>query len=426
MTGRDSVARTTARRHRLRLAAITAAAALLCTDGAPVLTNTSRYLYVWAGDWDRRHSDFLAVLDIQPAPGRYGRVVATVPVGEQGLNPHHTEHALGGTGTLFANGFAGNRTFLFDLADPLRPAIRTRFGTVNGLSFLHSFERLPNGHVLASFQGHGDDNRVPGGLAEIDDTGAVVRSGSAADAAAPTQTTLRPYSLAVVPALDRVVIGLTAMGIPEWSPARAASEHLDHAGDQIQVWRLSDLTVVKTIQLPKGPGRRTEGAPSEPRVLPDGRTVLVMTMDCGLYRLTGLEGTSPSAELAFDPGAAGCGVPVLVGHYWLMPVSRTHSVLSLDVSDPARIRKVSELTLNARQQPHWLASDGSRLVITNVAPSTEHRIWMATVDPATGALALDDAFRDEGATEPGFDFNRPDWPHGPSGDAAPHGIVFVP
>lgn len=352
-------------------------------------------------------------------------MLATVPVGETGLMPHHTEHELSSSGTLFANGFAGNRTFLFDVADPLRPKVVQRFSDVNGLSFVHSFARLPNGHVLATFQGHGPENRVPGGLAEFDNSGAVVRSASAADPKAHVQETMRPYSLAVVPALDRVVVGLTAMGIPTWSAMHDMSEHLDHAGDQIQVWRLSDLTVIKTIELPKSEDGMAERAPSEPRVLADGKTVVVMTMGCGLFRVAGLGGVDPSAELVYHPGMTGCGVPVVVGNFWMMPVSSGHRVLSIDMSDPAHAHEVSVLQLNSRQTPHWLSSDGSRMVVINAAGSAEHRIWMARVDATNGALTLDDAFRDEGASEAGFDFNRASWPHGPTGDASPHGTVFV-
>ena len=84
---------------------------------------TGPFLYVWAGDEDREDSDFLAVLDVRPGPEQYGSVVATAPVGERALYPHHTEEELGPSGMLFANGFAGNRTFLFDLRDPLNPRV---------------------------------------------------------------------------------------------------------------------------------------------------------------------------------------------------------------------------------------------------------------------------------------------------------------
>ena len=37
----------------------------------------ARYLYAWAGDDDEKDSDFLAVIDVDPKSGTYGKVVAT-------------------------------------------------------------------------------------------------------------------------------------------------------------------------------------------------------------------------------------------------------------------------------------------------------------------------------------------------------------
>jgi len=74
----------------------------------------SRYLLTWAGDADRRDSDFLAVVDVQPNSATYRQVLRTVPVGETGTNPHHTEHAFAPGRSAFASGFGGNRTFRFD------------------------------------------------------------------------------------------------------------------------------------------------------------------------------------------------------------------------------------------------------------------------------------------------------------------------
>ena len=80
-----------------------------------------RYLFAWVGDDDREDSDFLAVIDLVRQGDRYGTIVATTAVGEKGLWPHHTEHTFDSSRMLFANGFAANRTLLFDLHDPLRP-----------------------------------------------------------------------------------------------------------------------------------------------------------------------------------------------------------------------------------------------------------------------------------------------------------------
>jgi hypothetical protein len=380
----------------------------------------SSFLYVWAGDEDRQDTDFLAVLDIRPGPEQYGRVVATVPVGENVLYPHHTEQELGPSGMLFANGFAGNRTFLFDLREPLKPSVTTRFGNVGDLdlSFLHGFFRLPNGHVVATFQGLGDENRRPGGVAVLDERGRPVRATTAADPAAD-QGTLRPYGVAVVPELDRVVIGLTYMGFPSWR-GNTKDAWNDRDGSQVQVRRLSDLTLVKTIKLPNA------DRPSEPRVLSDGKTVMVLTMSCRVYRVAGLEGDEPSLDLAYDPPTSGgCGFPVVAGNYWLQPNAATRVVSSLDVSDPTNVREVSSVQFDSLQSPHWLASDGQRVVVASQIGG-EGRLWMMDIDPDTGRLTIDEAFRNEGSDRPGFSFGQDVWPHGSTGGALPHGTVFGP
>lgn len=376
-----------------------------------------RYLFAWTGDEDRQDSDFLAVIDLARHGDRYGTIVATAPVGERGLWPHHTEHEMPADRMLFANGFAGNRNFVFDLRNPLRPRVVSRFTGAGDLSFLHSFVRLSNGHVLATFQAHGPGNVMPGGLAELDETGRVVRSRSAADPAAD-QTTLRPYSLAIVPALDRVVVALTYMPIPSWHALRPSIAH-DHSGNQVQVYRLSDLSLIKTIRLPANDG------PIEPRLLRDGRTVLVASVECRLYRVTGLEGLEPGLQLIHEERPRGCAMPVVAGNYWIQAHAADHRVFSLDISDLNNVRRVSSLAFDERQRPHWLAMHGTRIVMVNEpAPTAERRIWMLRLDPATGQLMLDRHFRDAGSDRPGIAFDRSTWPHGATGNGVPHGTVF--
>ncbi|MCI0581448.1 MAG: selenium-binding family protein, partial [Chloroflexi bacterium] len=169
------------------------------------------HLYVWAGDADRADPDFLAVLDADPESPAYGRAIASVPAGRSRTWPHHTEHRMPESRHLFANGFMTGETFRFDLTAPGAPRLLGSFAAAAGLTYPHSYERLPNGNVLATFQGHGERNVDPGGLVELTDAGEVVRSGSAADPAAPGAL-LRPYSLAIVPDLDRVVVTSYDMG----------------------------------------------------------------------------------------------------------------------------------------------------------------------------------------------------------------------
>lgn len=381
----------------------------------------ARHLHVWAGDVDRAESDFLAVLDADSGSPGYGAVITTLPVGRTGTWPHHTEHRMPESRHLFANGFMMGETFRLDLSNPESPRLLGTFGAVAGLTYPHSYERLPNGHVLATFQGHGEANLDPGGLVELTDGGEAVRSGSAADPAAPGAL-LRPYSLTVVPDLDRIVVTSYDMG-----------EDMGFRGGRrgrtqvVQVWRLSDLSVVATIDFPPGPGGGGDEQPGEPRVLADGRTVLVSTFTCGLYRITGLASGAPGAEHVHGFDGGGCAVPVVVGDFWIQPVPSAHAVVALDVSDPSSPREVSRVTLGPRNFPHWLALDrsGGRIVVADRGDG-EPRIFVLTVDPETGALAIDERFRDPGSERPGVDFGRSDWPHGSTGAARPHGSIFGP
>ena len=58
----------------------------------PTTTSPSPYLFVWAGDEDRKDEDFLAVIDARPSQSSYGEVIATLPVGARATQPHHTEY----------------------------------------------------------------------------------------------------------------------------------------------------------------------------------------------------------------------------------------------------------------------------------------------------------------------------------------------
>lgn len=374
----------------------------------------SRFLYAWAGDADKRESDFLAVIDADPRSTTYASVVQTLPVGAIATRPHHTNHEMPADSMLWANGFDSGQTFRFDLRDAAHPRLLGTFGAATPFSHPHSYVRLANGHVLSTFQHRIEGAKAEtGGLVEFDGDGRVLRS---AQAAVPAiDPGIRPYSLAVLPALDRVVTTATDM-------------HLDTRSRAVQVWRLSDLTLLKTILLSAGSRGNENEMTAEPRVLEDGRTVLVSTFTCGLYRLTDLAGESPSAEWIYSgpwEKPPFCALPVVVGHFWIQTSGPEHAVISLDVSDPRHPKEVSRLTLPEHEIPHWIGAEpnGDRLVITGYE-LLESRLLVARVDRATGALRLDTEFKPRGAEKPGVDFSREQWPHGATGRAIPHGAVF--
>ena len=388
-----------------------------CTARAPEPASppAAEYLYLWTASADAAQPDFLAVLDVSDRGERYGRLVTTLPVPGRANGPHHTEHEMPADGQLFANGFATGQSFVFDLANPLQPRIVKQFGDVEGYGHPHSFLRLPNGNVLATFQmRHEAGKMTPGGLVELTPAAAPVRS-SSADAPG-IDPSLRVYSGSIVPAFDRIVTTTTDM-----NGDSAASRNL-------QVWRLSDLRLLHTVALPDGPAGNEGLLTAEPRLMADGKTLLVSTFNCGLYLVDGLAGDTPSARLvASFPQKKDtyCAIPVIAGHYYLVTVPAWSAVVSLDISNPAAPREVSRVSLGPDDVPHWIAiSPDQRRVVVTGYKGMQHRAVIARFDPATGQLAWDTRFREDGATEPGFRMDNKTWPHGGNAKGIPHGAVF--
>ncbi|MBZ5719783.1 MAG: selenium-binding family protein [Acidobacteriia bacterium] len=375
---------------------------------------SNSYLFVWAGDDAKKSSDFLAVLDADAKSPHYGQVVASVAVPGPSGTPHHTELEMPEGGFLLANAFESGRTMLFDLRDPLHPTLATSFGDLDGYMHPHTYVRLTNGHALATFQYHGghEPKSDGGGLVEFDERGHLVRSSSAMDSATKGEL-IRPYSMVVLPALGRIVSTNTAMH--------------DKDGDSrtIQVWRLSDLKLLRTLVLPAGPRGSEQKFPGEPNLLADGKTVLVHTFSCGLYQLEGIDTDQPSVRHLKTFEGEQCDVPLRMGHYWLQTQSSMHALVTYDISDLGHIREVSRITFDDKQKPHWISADedGHRIVL-NSGEYGEHRLFILTFDPQTGTLTLDTRFRDAGSEKPGVSMDGKSWPHGFKGDAYPHGTVF--
>ena len=382
----------------------------------PSSSRSSDLLYLWASSADSTGPDFLAVYDVQDdaTAGQYGRLVTTLAVPGRGHRTHHTDHALAADRQLFANDFGSGESYIFDLSSPATPRLVKQFEDVGALMHPHSFWRLPNNNVLATFQmQHDAAGMAPGGLVEMTPRGEVVRSSSAALPGVDRR--IRPYSAAILPGIDRVVVTTSDMDNRDTT-------------NTLQFWRLSDLSLHHTISLPHGP-RGDEGFRSaEPRVLQDGRTVLVSTFNCGLYLLDGIDSERPSARLVYSfprkPGTS-CAVPVVAGNYYLITVPAWSAVVSLDVSNPQQPREVSRVSFGPNDVPHWIGIEPNhqRVVITGYQ-AMKTRVLMARFDERTGMLTLDTRFRSPGSAEPGLRMEGVTWPHGGRSAAVPHGAVF--
>jgi hypothetical protein len=367
----------------------------------------SPYLYVWAADEDRDDSDFLAVLDADPESDTYGDVLTTIEVGMPS-GAHHTEHRMPEDGMLFMNGFRTGHSFVIDLNQPLNPSMVSHFTTAGELSHAHSFERLPNGNVLATFQNGPNGARITGGIAEIAPSGELVRWKSAAVAGDPE---IRPYSLAVMPEIGMALTTTADM----WAEVHA---------DSVQVWRLADLSLSHTLQFPTGRRGDEQEWPMEPRLMADGETLIVGTSRCGLYQIEGLETDRPAARYiySFDrEDGYGCALPVTAGHYWVQTVATRNGLVSLDLSDVENPREVAYLDFGSGHTPHWIAIEPNdrRIVVTGFREML-NSITIVEFNAVDGSLSIDRDFGDNGVV----DFGRTEWPHGNTGPAIPHGSIF--
>jgi hypothetical protein len=413
--------------------ATAAVAALLVGAGVAGAASPGHYLFAWAGDTTGRGEDFIAVIDGEPTSPGYGRLIASAASGIRSQQVHHTEYWMPAGGLLFANDHKAGRTVVIDLRDPLHPQVRAAFGDLDGFSHPHSFLRLPNGHVLASFQveghmDHGPDREmdhdraamtmpmidagtqpgVHGGLVEIDDEGRAVRAASTADPARPSDL-LMAYSLLPLPDIDRVIVTNSSM------------RDEDRSGHTYQIFRLHDLKWLSTNDLDAPAGRYGEINPEEVRLGPDG-AVYVQTLGCGIERVTDIAKAHPRSKLVWQFPGSFCGVPSIVSHYLIQSVPILHAIVVVDIKDGAHPVEVARVVLDATIFPHWTGYDAStrRLAVTGYR---EDRLFMLTFNPETGALALDRAFHDDRGN-PGFDFDNRIWPHGWTGSAIAHGIVF--
>ena len=389
----------------------------LIAAAAPV---PSRYLFVWAMEAKHPQAstlglmsldsaaraktlglgrDFLAVFYVRPGAS-FGKLVAMLPVGNAAM-AHHTNYAEPPDDVLYANDWLANRTYIFGLRNPRHPQLVRKFGSVGAYGYPHSFVYLANGNTLATFQYSGGFNHAAGGLVEFDPQGRVVRSAAAAAAGYPN---IRPYSLAVIPSLDRVVTGSADM----------MGAQVSHVA---QVWRLSDLKLIRTVPLPAQADWYNDAAAdsSEPRVLADGKTVVVPTFNCGLFLVRNLEGDRPTLQHIYDFGYRVCEVPVVAGNYLVETMESGHAIVSLDLSDPEHPHEVSRILLPPDEYPHWLALEpgGNRLVITGPG-ALAAKVRFATIDRRTGKLTLE---------RWAIDLTRA-WPDGWQGSAIPHGAVF--
>jgi hypothetical protein len=123
----------------------------------------------------------------------------------------------------------------------------------------------------------------------------------------------------------------------------------------------------------------------------------------------------------------------------VVALSGRDEIVSLDLRDPWRPRLADRLEIatdDFRDGAHpsglVMSADGTRIAVADYTidvPAArqdgDRRLHLVHLDAVTGELRLDRAFVDEFTREPGVSLGRATWPHGASGPARPHGVLFV-
>jgi len=323
---------------------------------------------------------------------------------------------------------------LVDVSDPIKPRIAKTFAPPSPFRFPHDYSRTPTGTRLVGFlrsEGRSIDTTETatpgnsGGIAEYSATGDLLRTALAGNAGSKP---VRPYAFALLPEVDRLVV--TSALMMELTSA-----------DVLQVYRYSDFKLLETIELPAGKladGRTIDGSQRAgfgPRVLADG-SVFFNSYGCTFYRLSEIGSENPRLDTFFaletPPPAPGpgsirgsCGIPVVFGHFWINPVGQLHTVVVLDIADPARPREVFRLPTPPTFSPHWLARDprSNRLVL-GAELGGEEGFYILRFDEQSGRLSFDPAIDGEG--RPGYvSLKNQSWPHGATGAAWGHAALFL-
>jgi hypothetical protein len=407
---------------------------------------------VWAGDADRKDSDFLAVVNANPSSRHYGKVIASVPVRSSGNEPQELNDRFRYDGRVFASGMLGTRVFVFDLRNPEAPKLAAvtdlndrRYWAPRGIV------SLPSGRVAVACPDRAhhiglarEVTGAPGGLVELDANGRVTREISAGSEDSRGYI-VAPAGIAVAPAARAVVTTSHAHGFA------ASARGEPSVGITVQVWKGNDTKLVRTVPLEAGPRGEENLGPITARAMRKRPIAYVNTHEGGaLYVSDSIGIDDPSFRFAFDFGAGSFPVGAAVtpdDRYYVTALSGRQQVVMLDLSDPLRPRSQASVRLDRDPAPSGrqagrsrtggpgglaMASDGSRIAVANYtmeAPTYrrdgDHRLYMLRLDAEEGQLRIDNAFRDETTDEVGLDFNRTRWPHGATGAARPRGLLFV-
>jgi methanethiol oxidase len=183
-------------------------------------------------------SDYLSVIDVNPASATYGRILRRVEVGSSGNEAHHMGYT-DDRSRIWAASLSSNRLFIFDVkTDPAHPRLERTIENVaraTGMTGPHTPYALP-GRMLITMAS-GPDGSGPGGVAEFTNGG---------DYVASHRTPNHAYEIVVKPEFNRMITSSwvsqrTFMSpLDKWDPKEFSST--------LTVWDLKSRKIIQELK----------------------------------------------------------------------------------------------------------------------------------------------------------------------------------
>ncbi len=362
-----------------------------------------KLLYVWTRDADQKESDFLAVVDVDPKSGTYGKIVNTVPTGSAANEAHHFGYTESADRILGAGMFT-NKLFIYDVAaNPRSPKLlRTVDLNPTGYSGPHTMYAIPGGVMLAMLGKV--DGGGPGALVQIDN------DGNFKQAWPVVQPDGKPgfmYDVGIKPEMNRMVTSSWAH--PEHIKG---GTHPAHSGKEVVVWdwKTKKITQVQEVDLaplevrwmhgPKGLGGFTNAAFGGSVWYWDDKDKDGKLEFARVIKLP--ENSAPAdMRVSYD------------NRFLYVSLWGGGKVQQYDITDPHNPKFVSEVAI---PQPNMmkLSPDSKRLYVTNSILSSmdgtvKFGAWLINVGP--DGMKIDERF-------------NPDFNGLPTGPAGPHDMLL--
>ena len=330
-----------------------------------------KYLYIWAGDEQRVHNDFLTVVDFNEHSANYGRVIATADAPTAGNEPHHCHIASNGKvilcGGLLSLLKGQDGIFFFDISNPNKPRFLSSASAPLS-SITDDPYPLPNGGYLVTQMGSAAGG-APGRVAEFDANLRLVHEWPDQ----PPAEGFNPHGISVRPEANLMITS------DFLNPVTTLNVWLGpiEARNTLRVWDLAQRTIVRTITIPGAIGTM------DCKLIPGDPEFGAYT--CGMFdpggsHLYHVDLRDGSIVQAFDTDVLLPNAFTQIfdltedGNRLVVALSRFNEfgppdgmVALLDISDRTQARVLSFVDLGPGSAPHdlMLTHDQKRVVVTD-------------------------------------------------------------